>query len=71
MAVPKKKVSRSRRNMRRFASGNRLDVPTTVTCPSCHEPKRPHCVCACGFYNNKQVLNTRKVARQVKQAETN
>ena len=58
MAVPKKKVSRSRRNMRRFAGGNRLDKPTVVTCPSCNEPKRPHRICACGFYDGKQVLAT-------------
>ena len=42
MAVPKKKVSRSRRNMRRFAAGNRLDKTTVVNCPSCNEPTRPH-----------------------------
>ena len=29
MATPKKKVSRSRRNMRRFAAGNQLDKPTS------------------------------------------
>lgn len=56
MAVPKKKVSRSRRNMRRFAGGNQLDKPTTVSCPACNEPTRPHRVCKCGMYNGKQVL---------------
>jgi large subunit ribosomal protein L32 len=56
MATPKKKVSRSRRNMRRFAGGNQLDKPTVVNCPSCSEPTRPHRVCACGFYSGKEVL---------------
>lgn len=56
MAVPKKKVSKSRRNMRRFASGNRLDKPTVITCPHCQEPTRPHRVCACGFYQGKEIL---------------
>lgn len=56
MAVPKKKVSRSRRNMRRFAGGNRLEKTTVVTCPSCSEPTRPHRVCHCGSYNGKSVL---------------
>ncbi len=56
MAVPKKKVSRSRRNMRRFAGGNKLDKPTTKTCPSCNEPTRPHRICACGAYKGKQIL---------------
>jgi ribosomal protein L32 len=55
MAVPKKKVSRSRRNMRRFSGGNQLEKITWVDCPSCLEPTRPHRVCACGFYR-KQVL---------------
>jgi large subunit ribosomal protein L32 len=56
MAVPKKKVSRSRRNMRRFAGGNRLAKTTIVTCSSCNEPTRPHRVCHCGFYAGKLVL---------------
>lgn len=60
MATPKKKVSRSRRNMRRFAAGNKLEVTTLVTCPSCSEPNRPHRVCACGFYNGKSVMPSRK-----------
>ncbi len=58
MAVPKKKVSKSRRNMRRFASGNRLDKTTVITCPSCNEPTRPHRVCACGHYKGKAILPT-------------
>lgn len=56
MAVPKKKVSKSRRNMRRFAGGNKLAKPTIVSCPNCSEPTRPHRVCGCGFYAGKAVL---------------
>lgn len=56
MATPKKKVSRSRRNMRRFAAGNQLAKPTAVTCPACNEMRRPHRVCSCGHYDGKQVL---------------
>jgi large subunit ribosomal protein L32 len=56
VAAPKKKVSRSRRNMRRFASGNRLAKPTVSTCGSCNEPVRPHRICGCGHYNGKTVL---------------
>lgn len=56
MAVPKKKVSRSRRNMRRFAAGNKLDKPTVVTCSSCQEPTRPHRICSCGNYDGKTIL---------------
>lgn len=60
MAVPKKKVSKSRRNMRRFAAGNQLAKPTVVTCPNCQEPTRPHRICGCGFYNGKEILPTAK-----------
>jgi len=56
MAVPKKKVSRSRRNMRRFAAGNKLGKPTTKTCPNCSDITRPHRVCACGFYDGKKIV---------------
>jgi len=56
MAVPKKKVSRSRRNMRRFSGGNQLAKPTIISCPSCSEPTRPHRVCACGHYKRNAVL---------------
>jgi large subunit ribosomal protein L32 len=57
MAVPKKKSSKSRRNMRRFAGGNRMEKPTIGMCPSCNEPKRPHRVCGkCGNYEGKAVL---------------
>ena len=62
MAVPKKKVSRSRRNMRRFASGNRMDKTTLMTCPACSEPTRPHRICSCGFYAGKSVLPPKKSA---------
>lgn len=60
MATPKKKISRSRRNMRRFAAGNQLEKTTIKTCSSCSAPTRPHRVCACGAYNGKTVLATKK-----------
>jgi large subunit ribosomal protein L32 len=64
MATPKKKVSRSRRNMRRFAGGNRLDKPTIITCNTCNEPVRPHRICgACGHYEGKSVLPSKKQAQ--------
>lgn len=66
MATPKKKISRSRRNMRRFAAGNQLDKTTVVTCPSCSEPTRPHRVCDCGYYKQKAVLPAK-----AKQAQAN
>jgi|GEM_PF-1197235 len=42
MAVPKKKVSRSRRNMRRFSAAYELDPVTWTTDPATGETVRPH-----------------------------
>jgi large subunit ribosomal protein L32 len=64
MATPKKKVSRSRRNMRRFAAGNKLEKTTVVNCKSCGEPTRPHRVCACGSYAGKAVLPAKNKAAE-------
>lgn len=55
MAVPKKKVSKSRRNMRRSHHG--LAAPAYVECPDCGEYKRPHHICgACGQYGGREVV---------------
>ncbi len=55
MAVPKKKTSKSRRNMRR--AHDRVAVPTVIYC-ECGEPTLPHRVCAsCGTYKGKQRLS--------------
>ncbi len=55
MAVPKGKVSRSRRDKRR--ANWKLTIPGMVECPQCHEYKMPHRVCkACGYYNGKEVV---------------
>lgn len=55
MAVPKKKTSPSRRNMRR--SHHALRAPTYAECSNCGEIKRPHHLCqACGHYGGREVL---------------
>ena len=55
MAVPKGKVSKSRRDKRR--ANWKLEVPGLVECPQCHEYKLPHTVCkACGYYDGKEVV---------------
>ena len=55
MAVPKKKVSKSRRDMRR--SHLALKVVAAMECPNCGELKRPHHVCAsCGHYDKREVI---------------
>ncbi|HWY61828.1 MAG TPA: 50S ribosomal protein L32 [Rhizomicrobium sp.] len=58
MAVPKRKTSPSRRNMRR--SHHALAVPAHADCPKCGEPKRPHHVCgACGHYSDREVVKAK------------
>ena len=54
-AVPKRKVSKSRKNMRR--SHHFLAAPSSAACPQCGEPRAPHRVCRfCGTYKGRQVL---------------
>jgi large subunit ribosomal protein L32 len=55
MAVPKRKTSPSRRNMRR--SHHRLKPKAKIECPNCGELKRPHHVCgSCGQYDGREVV---------------
>ncbi len=57
MAVPKRKLSRSRTRHRK-AQWYRTRKPTTTTCSRCKQPARPHTVCAeCGAYGGKVVLD--------------
>lgn len=64
MAVPKKKVSKARRDRRR-AHNFRVEAPTLSTCPNCKSAVRPHHVCpTCGQYQGRQVLNVEKAAAQ-------
>ena len=54
MAVPKKKVSKSRRDKRR--SHHRLMPVAHVECANCGEMKRPHHLCqSCGYYDGREV----------------
>jgi large subunit ribosomal protein L32 len=57
MAVPKKKTSKSKRDMRR--AHDFLSAPGISVCPQCKEPKEPHRVCSsCGTYKGKTVTET-------------
>ena len=52
MAVPKRKVSPSRRGMRR--SHHALTASAHGECPNCGELRRPHNVCAsCGHFDGR------------------
>lgn len=54
-AVPKKKISSSRRGQRR--SHDHLVPVALGPCPQCRQPKPSHRVCRhCGTYNGRQVL---------------
>jgi large subunit ribosomal protein L32 len=56
MAVPKRKVSRQRRDKRR-SSVWKLETPNLVVCPHCKELKAQHRICgACGYYNGKEII---------------
>ncbi len=55
MAVPFRRVSKSKKHMRR--SHQALSVPGMITCPNCGELALSHRVCPnCGFYKGKQVV---------------
>lgn len=55
MAVPKSKITRSKRGMRR--SHDALSKPAYAECDNCGELKRPHHVCAaCGHYRDREVV---------------
>ena len=56
MAVPKKKVSKARRDKRR-SNNWKLALPGMTTCPKCGKTVLSHRVCkACGYYGGKEVL---------------
>ena len=55
MAVPKRKVSKARRDKRR--STWKLSLPGMTKCPKCGEFILAHRVCkACGYYKGKEVV---------------
>ena len=59
MAVPKKKVSRSRRGNRR--AHDAIVMNTIIECANCGAEKLPHHICpSCGFYNKKKVISLKK-----------
>lgn len=60
MPNPKKKHTRSRRDMRRKAN-SKLDAVTVVVCSNCGNMRKPHNVCpACGFYKDRVVVAVAK-----------
>ena len=62
MSVPKRKVSKQRRNKRR-SSVWKLAAPGLVACPKCGALHLPHRMCPeCGTYNGREVKVVKSVA---------
>ena len=57
MAVPKKRTSKSRRNMRRSHDALKFTAAVDL-CPACGELKERHRICiSCGTYRGRQVID--------------
>lgn len=57
MAVPKRRKSSSRRDMRR-AQHDKVEAPKLASCPNCSAPVVTHRVCpSCGYYKGRLVLD--------------
>lgn len=55
MALPKRRKSKSKRDMRR--THQKLTGGALTTCPQCGEVKQPHHVCPkCGVYKGRTVV---------------
>lgn len=60
MAVPKRKVSKARRDKRR-SNVWKLEVPGMTKCSNCGELILSHRVCKnCGYYGKKAVLTIKE-----------
>ncbi len=65
-AVPKRKLSKGRRDRRR-SHYYAMALTTLVTCPKCKEPTLPHHVCpSCGTYRGREVIDVDKKDKKKK-----
>ncbi len=61
MAVPFRKVSKTRKRMRR--AHNALEAKGVIACPNCGASIKPHRVCPkCGYYKKEEVVKIEKNA---------
>lgn len=61
MAVPKKKTSKSKRNMRRGSNGSySVNFPNVITDETTGEYKLPHHISSDGYYKGNQVVDLDK-----------
>jgi large subunit ribosomal protein L32 len=62
MAVPKKRVSRTRRDKRR-SNVWKLEAPAFSRCNNCGELKLSHRICgSCGYYKGVEVIKQEEAA---------
>lgn len=60
MAVPKKRKSRSKRDMRRAT--HKISAAVYNECGQCGAPKEPHRICgSCGWYKDRYALEVVEV----------
>ena len=72
MAVPKRKKSKSRRNMRRGSNGSySVNLPNVITDATTGEYKLSHHISIDGFYNGRQVIDLSKKVTEETPEETN
>lgn len=68
MAVPQRRISKTRKRMRR--THFKLSVSGLVTCPNCGAMIKSHHVCPkCGFYAGKAEIVNGKVAKDAKKSK--
>lgn len=59
MALPKHKLSKSRRDRRR--AHQKIGAPNLTRCPQCGEARPPHHACpSCGTYKGRTVIETKE-----------
>ena len=67
MAVPQRRISKTRKRMRR--THFKLSVEGLVTCPNCGEMIKAHHVCPkCGYYAGKAQVLDGKLVKEEKKA---
>ena len=65
MAVPFRKISKTRGRMRR--THYKINAAGTITCKNCGAAIKPHRACPeCGFYKGKSVLEKEETKKEEK-----
>ena len=60
MPVPKRRTTRSKRDMRR-ANHDKVSAPNLIPCPNCADMMVPHRVCPhCGHYKGREVVSVKR-----------